>query len=74
MRLLIALIERHFESLHAAATDHWPIVAAMKTGNTAAAVAAIRAHIEDSWKHTASNYEGSTAAATTSVLSGRILF
>jgi len=74
MRLLIALIERHFESLHAAATDHWPIVAAMRTGDTAAAVAAIRAHIEDSWKHTASSYEGSTTVSTKPVQSGRILF
>jgi DNA-binding GntR family transcriptional regulator len=56
MRLLIALIERHFESLHDAAIDHIPIVNALATGDVDLAVAAMREHIEESWQLTSASY------------------
>lgn len=49
VQMLIALADHRFESLHAAAADHWPIVEAMKVGDPARAAAALRHHIEDAW-------------------------
>lgn len=55
VRMLIALVEKHFESMHAAAVDHYPVVAALRTRDTATAIAAITEHIKDPWQRILAN-------------------
>ena len=57
VQMLIMLAERQFESLMAAAIDHWPIVEALRTRDIDKATDAIAHHIRDSWRHLAESYE-----------------
>jgi DNA-binding GntR family transcriptional regulator len=50
VQMLITMAEQRFESLHAAAVDHWPVVEALRTRDIAKALDAIRFHINDSWR------------------------
>lgn len=59
VQMLIALADHRFESLHAAAADHWPIVDAFSLGDQACCEAALRAHIEDAWSRFAHEAEPS---------------
>lgn len=58
LQLLITMIDRKFETLEAAAVDHWPVVEALRTRNLAAARKALREHIKDSWSRLSDNYDG----------------
>lgn len=51
VQMLIMLSERQFPSLMEAATDHWPVVEALRARDTGKAVEALTHHIEDSWRH-----------------------
>ncbi|WP_334175028.1 GntR family transcriptional regulator [Pseudoxanthobacter sp.] len=57
LQLLITMAEQRFESLEAAAADHWPVVEALATRELARATAALREHILDSWRRLAEAYE-----------------
>lgn len=56
LQMLVTMAEQRFESLHAAAIDHWPVVEALKTRDVKKAVKAIREHIKDSWRRLAEEY------------------
>ncbi|WP_272008777.1 GntR family transcriptional regulator [Roseovarius sp. ZX-A-9] len=58
LQLLITMIDRKFETLEAAAVDHWPVVDALRTRNLAAVRKALREHIKDSWSRLSDNYDG----------------
>ena len=57
VQMLITMAEQRFETLHAAAIDHWPVVEALRTRDVTKAVSAIREHIQDSWRRLAEEYE-----------------
>lgn len=61
VQMLIALADQRFDSLHAAAADHWPIVDAFSVGDHARSQAALRAHIEDAWSRFAQEVEPARA-------------
>ncbi len=65
VRMLITLVEHRFESLHAAAIDHWPVVEALKTRDPDKAIAAMVTHIEDPWQRIVKAYEKKSPAKTT---------
>ncbi|MBO6814373.1 MAG: GntR family transcriptional regulator [Rhizobiaceae bacterium] len=50
LQLLIKIVDQRFESLHAAAADHWPVVEALATRKLDVAQDALRSHIDDSWR------------------------
>lgn len=56
VQMLIAFVDYGFTSLHAAAADHWPIVEALGTRNTARATEALQEHIRDAWSRIAQEY------------------
>lgn len=60
VQMLITMAERRFESLQEAATDHWPVVEAMRTRNAEKAMDAIGAHIRDSWRRLLEDEEWDT--------------
>jgi len=49
VQISITLVEHRFESLEAAAVDHYPVVNAIATRDTETAAKALRDHIRDSW-------------------------
>jgi len=51
VQLLITMSERKFESLIAAASDHWLIIEAIRTGEPDKAINAISDHIDVAWAH-----------------------
>ncbi|MFC3072070.1 GntR family transcriptional regulator [Shinella pollutisoli] len=57
VQMLITMAERQFESLMAAAVDHWPVVEALRSRDPAKAMDAITDHIRDSWRHLLEAYE-----------------
>lgn len=57
VQMLIMLAERQFDSLMAAAVDHWPVVEALRTRDADKATDAITHHIRDSWRHLLETYE-----------------
>ncbi len=57
VQMLIMLAERQFDSLMAAAVDHWPVVDALRTRDIDKATDAITHHIRDSWRHLLESYE-----------------
>lgn len=61
VQILITLVEHRFETLHEAAVDHWPIVEALRTGDPARAIEALRLHITDAWRRIADEYERADA-------------
>lgn len=56
VQIFITLVEHRFESLHAAAIDHWPIVEALRTRDIAKSTEAIHTHIKDAWRRIADGY------------------
>jgi DNA-binding GntR family transcriptional regulator len=56
VQMSITLVEHRFESLEAAAVDHWPIVEAIGTRNEKKAVKALEEHIQDSWRRISAAY------------------
>lgn len=50
VQMLITMAEGGFETLMAAAVDHWPIVEAVRTRDPEKAMDAISYHIRDSWR------------------------
>lgn len=65
VRMLITLVEHRFDSLHAAAIDHWPVVEAMKTRDPDKSVTAMVIHIEDAWQRIVKAYEKKSPSITT---------
>lgn len=57
VQMLIMLAERRFESLMAAAVDHWPVVEALRARDISKAMETITYHIRDSWRHLLENHE-----------------
>jgi DNA-binding GntR family transcriptional regulator len=57
LQVLITMAERRFETLHAAAADHWPVVEALASREVDRAAAAMTDHINDSWRRLAEAYE-----------------
>ncbi|KQU94671.1 hypothetical protein ASD00_22490 [Ensifer sp. Root31] len=57
VQMLITMAEQRFESLEAAAVDHWPVVDALRTRDVPKACDAISDHIKDSWRRLAEEYE-----------------
>lgn len=58
LQFLITMIDQRFETLEAAAADHWPVVEALRTRNLAASRKALREHIKESWSHLSDSYRG----------------
>ncbi|OUL97614.1 GntR family transcriptional regulator [Paraburkholderia hospita] len=56
VQMSITLVEHRFESLEAAAVDHWPIVEAIATRDVKKAVKALEEHIQDSWQRISAAY------------------
>lgn len=56
VQMSITLVEHRFESLEAAAVDHWPIVEAIATRDIKKAVKALEEHIQDSWQRISAAY------------------
>lgn len=56
VQISITLVEHRFESLEAAAVDHYPIIDAIASGDPERAAAALRDHIHDSWRKIAAAY------------------
>ena len=56
VQMSITLVEHRFESLEAAAVDHWPIVEAIATRDIKKAVRALEEHIQDSWQRISAAY------------------
>jgi DNA-binding GntR family transcriptional regulator len=63
LQIFITMAERRFESLLAAATDHWPVIDALASRNVARAKAAMTEHINDSWRRLAEAFETAPEAA-----------
>lgn len=61
VQMLITMAEQRFESLHAAAVDHWPVVEALRTRDIGKAVDAIHFHINDSWRRLAEEFDRAEA-------------
>lgn len=57
LQVLITMIDEKFETLEAAAVDHWPVVEALQSRNLATARKALRLHIKDSWSRLSDNYD-----------------
>jgi DNA-binding GntR family transcriptional regulator len=57
LQMLIAMAGRSFETLQAAAADHWPVVNALATRDIGKTTAAMTEHIKDSWRRLVENYE-----------------
>ena len=57
VRMLVALVDHRFESLHAVAIDHVPVLEALRGGHVGKAQEAMRAHIQDSWLVTVQAYQ-----------------
>jgi len=58
VQISITLVEHRFESLEAAAVDHYPVVDAIATRDPEVAVSALRDHIRDSWQRIKAAYSG----------------
>ncbi len=56
VQISITLVEHRFESLEAAAVDHYPVVDAIATRDPEVAAKALRDHIRDSWRRIAAAY------------------
>lgn len=56
VQIFITLVEHRFESLEAAAVDHYPVVDAIASGDSDWAAKALRDHIQDSWRRIAAAY------------------
>lgn len=56
VQMLIALVDYGYESLHAAAADHWPVVEALRGRDPQRAEAALVEHIRDAWSRIAREY------------------
>lgn len=62
VRMLITLVEHRFESLNAAAIDHWPVVEALRTRDPEKAIAAMVVHLNDPWGRIVKAYEKKSPA------------
>ncbi len=56
VQMLIAFADAGFESLHAAAIDHWPVVEALRGRDPDRAADALAEHIRDAWSRIALEY------------------
>ncbi|MFB2549992.1 GntR family transcriptional regulator [Ensifer soli] len=66
VQMLITMAEQRFETLEAAAVDHWPVVAALRSRDMAKSIEAIQEHIKDSWRRLAEEYGRSDPPAASS--------
>lgn len=57
LQLLIKMVDQEFETLHAAAADHWPVIEAFQSQNLETAREAIRFHIHDSWARLGESFD-----------------
>ncbi|RKP58663.1 GntR family transcriptional regulator [Pararobbsia silviterrae] len=56
VQMSITLVKNRFESLEAAAVDHWPIIDAIDTRDEATAVKALEEHIQEAWRRISAAY------------------
>ena len=61
VQMLIALVDYGYDSLQAAAADHWPVVEALRGRDPARAEAAVEDHIRDAWSRIAREYPAAEA-------------
>lgn len=61
LQMLIGMAGRRFDTLHAAAADHWPVVEALASRRIDLVANAISEHIHDSWRRLSEAYENSHA-------------
>ena len=57
VQMLIALVDYGYDTLTAAAADHWPVVEALRKGEPAGAQTALTEHIRDAWSRIAREYD-----------------
>lgn len=61
VQMLITMAEQRFESLQAAAVDHWPVVEALRSRDIGKSIEAIHFHIDESWRRLAEGFDQAEA-------------